>query len=184
MKGLGLICWMGWMAAALHGFGQGTIYFNNRTPTGDARFMRPDGVGCGAGVTAGLFVVVDGVASLTPLMPTTTFRTTAASAFFVNPVEVVVPGAPAGGSVTVRMRAWETDAGSFAASRSGAYLSLESNDVFIPRLGGVPSDGSPPIPAAFLNGLQGATITLPEPGPVALGLLGLGILGWMGRRAS
>lgn len=55
--------------------GQGTVIFNNRTPTGDAHVSGPDGKGAGAGFTAQLFLVSSsGV--LTPLFPTTTFRTT------------------------------------------------------------------------------------------------------------
>lgn len=87
--------------------GQGTVIFNNRTPTGDARITRVDGTGAGAGITAQLFLVGSG-GSLTPLLPTTTFRTTpAAATYFVNEVMVTIPGVPAGSPATLRMRAWE-----------------------------------------------------------------------------
>lgn len=145
-------------------FGQGTINFNNRTPTGDARVTRQDGTGAGAGVTAQLFLVGAG-GSLTPLAGTTTFRTTpAAATFFVNAIDVVVPGIAAGSSATVRMRAWE------GASYDTAVIRGESNDVTISALGGTPPVGAP-IPTPGLSGLTGFVL-VPEPSTMALGLLG------------
>lgn len=152
-------------------FAQGTISFNNRTPTGDARVTRPDGTGAGAGITAALY------SGATMLTPTTTFRTSAAAAFFVNAVEVTVPGVPAGGSAPIRMRAWETAAGSYdAASAAGStFLRGESNEITVTGLGGTPA-GAPPIPAPGLSGLQGFALVVPEPSTIALGVLGAAAL--------
>lgn len=99
------------------------IVFNNRVAgVVDAPVSRPSGSGAGAGVTAQLLRVnEDG--SLTALMPKTTFRTTSAAAsFYVQPVQITVPGIRSGGSVMLRMRAWTGD--DFAT----ATLRGESND--------------------------------------------------------
>jgi len=158
-------------------FAQGTLIFNNRTQTGDAPVTRPGGAGAGAGITAQLYLVSGG--TLTPLTPTTTFRTTsAAAAFFVteiNPFTItgILPGQPA----TVRMRAWETAAGSYEASIApgSQFLRGESNDVTISQLGGTPAGGAP-IPTPSLNGLQGFALAVPEPSTMALGVLGAAAL--------
>jgi len=146
-------------------FAQGTVNFNNRTPAGDVRVTRPDGTGMGAGITAALYM------GNTMLTPTTTFRTTAASAFFVNPVEVAVPGVPPGGSVALSMRIWETAAGSYEAAVAGAFLWGWSNEFIVTGLGGTPA-GGPPIPSPGLSGLEGFCVACPEPSTVALGVLG------------
>ena len=153
-------------------FAQGSLIFNNRTQTGDAPVTRPDGTGAGAGITAQLYLVGAG-GVLTPLTPTTTFRTTsAAAAFFVTEINpFVITGILPGQSATVRMRAWETPAGSYEA----AVLRGESNDVVIPQLGGTPAGGGAPIPTPSLNGLQ-AFALVPEPSTMALGILGAAAL--------
>ena len=158
-------------------FAQGTLIFNNRTQTGDAPVTRPDGTGAGAGITAQLYLVGAGGA-LTPLTPTTTFRTTsAAAAFFVTEINpFTINGILPGQSATVRMRAWETAAGSYEAAVGTTFLSGESNDVTIPQLGGTPAGGAP-IPTPSLNGLQGFGLTaVPEPSTIALGVLGAAAL--------
>jgi hypothetical protein len=148
-------------------FAQGTIIFNNRTGPVDAPVSRPDGTGAGAGVTAQLFLVGGGGA-LTPLVPTTTFRTsTPAAAFYLNQVTVVVPGIPAGSPATVRMRVWE------GASWEAAAVRAQSNDVAISQLGGIPPGGGAPIPDALLLGLQPI---IPEPATLSLVLLGAAFL--------
>ena len=135
----------------------GTLNFNNRTPTGDAPVMAPGGTGAGSlpGMVAQLYLVgASGV--LTPLTPTTTFRTTSAAAtFFINPinpfpVEGVRPGQPA----TVRMRVYQGT--SFEDARANGLFWGESNDVHIQQLGGTLEDGTI-IPTPGLNGLMGFT---------------------------
>src|SRR5688572_24128718 len=93
---------------ACSSFGQGTIYFNNRAlPYVDAPVSRPDGTGAGANVTAQLFLV-GGAGELFPLFPTTTFRTSSpATTYYVNAVNITVPGVGPLQPATVRMRAWE-----------------------------------------------------------------------------
>ena len=158
------------MLVTVSAFGQGTVIFNTRIGTVDAPFRRPDGTGAGAGVTAQLYLVGAGGA-LTALTPTTTFRTTsAAAAFYINQVTVIVPGIAAGNPATFRMRAWE------GASYDTAFLKGESNDVTILQLGGTPPGGGAPIPDPFLAGLQGFTMGFPEPSSITLGLLGAAVL--------
>ena len=150
-------------------FGQGTVIFNTRIGTVDAKVSRADGTGAGAGWTAQLYLVGAGGA-LTALTPTTTFRTTsAAAAFYVNQVTITVPGVAAGNPATFRMRAWE------GASYDTAVLKGESNDVTITQLGGTPAGGGAPIPDPTLVGLQGFTCPLPEPSSITLGLLGAAV---------
>src|SRR5687767_3714778 len=102
---------------SISSFAQGSLIFNNRTPSGDYPIKRPDGSGVGAGFTAQLYLVGAGGA-VTPLTPTTTFRTSSpAAAYFINDInpfiiDGILPGQPA----TVRMVVWETAAGSYEAA--------------------------------------------------------------------
>ena len=161
-------------------FAQGTVIFNNRTQAGDARVSRPDGTGAGPGITAQLYLVGAGGA-LTALTPTTGFRFSATNpdaAFFVTAIdEFAVAGVLAGQPATLRLRAWETAAGSYDAANApgSSFLRGESNDVFIAQLGGTPQGGAP-IPTPSLNGLQGFTLIVPEPSTMALGVLGAAAL--------
>jgi hypothetical protein len=158
-------------------FAQGTVFFNNRTSAGDVRIFAPDGVsGAGtaaASVSAQLFLVPAGGGALVPLSPATTFRTSAAASFFVNPVDVTVPGIAAGESATLIIRAWDTAAGSFEAS----LLQGESEALTITGLGGVNPTTGAIVPTPDLAGLQSFTLTLiPEPSTMALGILGAAAL--------
>ncbi|MDX1953025.1 MAG: PEP-CTERM sorting domain-containing protein [Verrucomicrobiota bacterium] len=171
---------------SLSTYGQGSVFFSTRdTAAGiDAKVVRAAGTvgaGLGAGgtvgpaITAQLFLVGAG-GSLTPLTPATTFRTTgsAANHFYINATDVVVPGIAAGQSATFRFRAYETAAGSYdAAANSTTFQFGESNDVTVSALGGTPVGGGAPITTPTLVGLQGFTLTIvPEPGTIALGVLG------------
>jgi hypothetical protein len=153
-------------------FGQGTLIFNNRTGNVDAPVRLWDGTGPGLspGWTAQLFLV-GARGTLTPLLPTTTFRnTSAAASYYVNQVIVAVPNAPAGSSATVRMRFWQG-----ATTYDSATLRGDSNDVLVSALGGIPPGGGPPITDPILTGLQGVTM-FPEPSTTALWLLGAAVL--------
>jgi len=160
LMGLGL-------AACVSAAAQGMIDFANRNRWAniDAPVFRPDGTGAGAGFTAGLFRVWDD-GSLTPLA-TVGFRTTSpdVTPYFVSKT-VYLPGTWSGDVVTVRMRAWETAAGSYEA----ALIRGESNDIRVTLHAYFPVD---------LIGLQGFTmVVVPEPPPGALLVLsgGLGLL--------
>src|SRR5258708_5090097 len=73
----------------------------------NAPVSRPDGSGAGAGVTAQLFRV-NSNGSLTPLLPTTTFRTAPVAArFYVLGALVGIDSVEPFETVTLRMRAWE-----------------------------------------------------------------------------
>jgi len=153
-------------------FAQGTIFFNNRTSAGDVRIFAPDGTS-GAGtlgtVNAQLFLVGTGGA-LTALTPATTFRSGNAS-FFVNPVDVTVPGLAAGTAASVIVRAWVGDSFDAALTRG------ESAAVNIAGLGGVNPTTGAIVPTPDLAGLQPFTLTIiPEPSTIALGVLGAAAL--------
>jgi len=155
-------------------FGQGTILFNNRVTGQVDAPVTVAGSGAGFGSVAGaqaqLFLVNNGV--YTALTPATTFRTTSAAAmpYVQQPVQAVtVPGVAAGQQATVVLRAWAGAASFDAASQRG-----ESQPITI-SLGGTPAVGAP-IPDAFLTGLQGFAVTVPEPSTIALGLFGAAAL--------
>lgn len=162
------------MLLSLSSFAQGIIFFNNRTSLGDAPVTRPDGTGAGAGFTAQLFLLNG--STFTPLTPTTTFRASSpAAAFFINPLDIVVPGVPAGSPATFRMRVFETSAGSWdvASAANSTFWRGESANVQVPQLGGInPPDG---MPTPDLAGLKAFTI-IPEPSTLALAILGAAAL--------
>ena len=156
------------MLLSLPCFAQGIIFFNNRTSIGDAPISRPDGTGAGAGFTAQLYLLNG--STFTPLTPTTTFRTTSpAVAYFINALDIVVPGVPAGSPATFRMRVFETACSWDAANAAGStFWRGESGDVQVPQLGVFnPPDG---VPTPDLAGLQGFDL-IPEPSIIGLGLL-------------
>ena len=179
------------MLLSLSSFAQGTVFFNNRTSTGDARVVQewlpPPDLPLGPGYTAQLYLVNGSV--LTPLTPTTTFReatpTTPLAAYFIVPLDVAVPGIPAGSPATFRMRVFATAHGSYEAATVSPLLGFgESNDVFVPRLGGITATGEI-VPTPDLAGLQGFMVmtTVPEPSTFALGILGAAAL-LFARRSS
>lgn len=149
-------------------YGQGTVQFNNRVPPDlIARVTTPDGAGVANGFTAQLLGGPVG-GQLTPLTPTTTFRTGNAAGFVV-PVDVAVPGVPAGGTATFVMRAF--NGATFETSTQFG----ESNPVTVSSLGGVPPGGGPPLTSPTLSGLNGFVV-IPEPTTLALGALGAALL--------
>ncbi len=104
--------------------GKNGVVFSNRIGTEvNAPVSRPDGSGAGEGAQAQLLLVhSDG--SIQLLFPTTTFRTTsAAAAYYVNLVDVLV--APEFQTVTLRMRAW------IGESYENAAMRGESNDISV-----------------------------------------------------
>ena len=144
---------------------QGTLIFNNRTQTGDAPFSFGNGRGVGSvpGMTAQLYLVGAGGA-LTPLYPTTTFRTESEAAmYFVKPINpFVVQGVLPGQSATFRMVVYQGPSYE-AAVASGCLFHLRSGtDVTVSQLGGTLPNGQV-IPPPDLNGLQGAMLLAPWP---------------------
>lgn len=119
----------------------GAVVFNNRiTGVVDVRVILPDGTGAGAGWTAQLYGGAEG-ASLTPLFPTTTFRTSSAAAMgYVNQVDVTVPGVKPGTRATIVMRVFN------GTSFETSPLRYESNPFTITLGGGT-------LPPASLVGL-------------------------------
>lgn len=145
-------------------YAQSAVVFNNRVGTEvDAKVSRADGTGAGAGFTAQLYLV-GGAGALTPLTPNTTFRTSsAAAAFYVNGVDVIIPGM-APGPVTLRMRAYNgADYNSSTIRGESANFTVTTQD--------------PTLPGVNLVGLTGfSVLPVPEPATLALGALGLGAL--------
>jgi len=153
-------------------FAQGTIFFNNRTSVGDVPVYALDGVsGIGSmGVAnAQLFLAPSGGGALVPLNPATTFRTTSPAAmYFVNPLDVTVPGYAAGTSATIVMRVW------LGADYATATFRGESAPFTIAALGGVNPQTGAIVPTPDLAGMTGWSI--PEPSTIALGVLGAAAL--------
>jgi len=171
------------LAAGASAFAQGTItFFNNNigSPTYRAGIFRPDGTGAGAGFSVGLFLASD---LSTPLSKVdgssgvTTFRTTSAQEVFATAADLVVPGVAPGATASLVVRAWETAAGSFAASTVRGEQAFTSK-----ALGGVnPAPPPPSFPSPDMAPFTGFTM-VPEPTTFALGALGIGALALMRRR--
>ena len=160
-------------------FGQGSINFYNRGLTGpnNTTYNAPvDGPTVGA--TAQLFLVTGAAGSevFTPVAGMQSFRPSPNNAFFVEPVNAVVPGQPAGTSgLQFVVRAWQ------GASYDTASIRGESARFTVGPLGGENPAGGPAIPQPDLggpNGVGGFTgmTVIPEPSTIALGLLGAAAL--------
>jgi hypothetical protein len=170
---------LGLVILASSTFAQGTIFFNNRTSAGDVRVYLPDGVtGAGlypGGASAQLFLVPSGGGAPVPLMPATTFRSSPAASFFVNPVDVTVPNIPAGSPATVFMAVWGTAEGTYET----ANFRSQSAEFTISALGGISPTGTI-VPTPDLAGMQSWTV--PEPSAIALGVLGAAALFYRRRK--
>jgi hypothetical protein len=160
-------------------FAQGSVTFNNRTGAGDVKISLDNGAGPGTlagGASAALYLKSGGNYTLVP-NSTTTFRTTpAAATFFVNPLDVVVPGVAAGGSATFQVRAW-AGASSFEAAQTanGAWFG-NSPDFTVAELSGTDAAGNIHVPTD-ISGLQAFSLhQVPEPSTIALGVLGAAAL--------
>jgi hypothetical protein len=156
------------LVASVSAMAQGNsaqISINNRNLT-DAQgntYQAPIG-GDTTGGTAQLFLVGSG-GTLTPLTPTTVFRTGAASPYLSAQV-VDVPGVAPGASATFLLRAW------IGADFASAQTKGESAQFTVSGLGGTPVSG-PPITPPSLNGLQSFDlVSSPEPSTIALAALG------------
>jgi hypothetical protein len=163
-------------------YGQGTVQFNTRiVGTVDAKVFDVDGVTGLAGTeyTAQLFGGPQGTAesALTPLTPTTVFRTGTGAGYVVataNPV--AVPGVPENGTATIQMRVWFNNGGAvttYADAVAGGFKYGKSNILSVGPLGGTLT--TPPA----LVGLANFSL-VPEPSTYAL--LGLGALALLIRR--
>ncbi|MBI2947758.1 MAG: VCBS repeat-containing protein [Verrucomicrobia bacterium] len=142
----------------------GTVWFNNHVlGEVEARVLLPNGMGVGAGWTAQLYGGPEG-GRLVPLHPVTTFRTaSAATAGYVEPVQVSVPEVPPGAKATLVMTAYYGD------SFESAGLFGQSKPITVTLGGGI-------YPPANLIALEGFTITsrvpifLSQPGNVTVAL--------------
>jgi hypothetical protein len=114
----------------------------------DAKVSRPDGAGAGAGAHAQLLLVKDDDEIL-PLLPLTTFRDTSEdAAYYVENVDVSVPGRKPGEQVTLRMIAWVGE------SFDRAELRGQSKDITLVLGGGI-------LPPSNLVGLEGFALSAP-----------------------
>jgi hypothetical protein len=165
-------------------YGQGTIFFATRntgvTPNVVAPVFMPNSTTEGPGPTFSAQLFLVGAGGALTAIPTslTTFQApgTGGAAIlnrFVVPTDVVVPGVAGGTAVQLRMRAWQTAAGSYEASLIRGENNPD-NPISL-TLGGA---GQPPGPPADLpSSFTGFTlIVVPEPSTIALGVLGAAAL--------
>jgi hypothetical protein len=167
----GILRIIGLLIFAASAFAQGTIYFNNRTSSGDVRFNFWNGnsiVGLGewpGGMTAQLFLSSPASQVLTPLSPASAFSDSSPNgSYFITPVVVTVPNVPAGSPATVVLRVWPATDGSY----DNAVVKGQSAPVTISALGGVNPETGAIVPMPDLAGIQSFTIFIPEPSTIAL----------------
>jgi hypothetical protein len=139
----------------------------------------------GTGFTAALFGGPSGIndenSPSLAFVQSATFRTTPNTAgFFIAPTAAQnVPGTTAGAFGTFQLRAWDNHAGTvttWAAAMADPTVAKGSSSLFTPSfpLGGLTS---PPTTPPGLQGLTSFNLAVvPEPGVIALGVLGLGAL--------
>jgi len=138
----------------------------------------------GTGFTAALFggpaPITDENSPNLAFVQSATFRTTTSTAgFFIAPTAAQnVPGTTAGLMGTFQLRAWDNLGGTvatWAAAQANPASAHGSSALFTPTfpLGGLTS---PPTTPPGLQGLTSFNLVVPEPGVIALGVLGLGAL--------
>lgn len=153
-------------------YAQGTLNFQTRFNAAgvDAPAVRSDNqLGPGPAFSAALYLVNGSTLTLIP-DSITTFRdgsTTPAQAKYINGKEVIIPGVAQGSAANLRIRAWQTDQGTWdTAVNKGESANFTSTP-----LGGGPSPAGDVASAA--SGFTGFTVNIvPEPSTIALGALG------------
>ena len=166
--------------AAIAAQAQGTINFQTRIGSIDAKVFQADGTTAlaGTGYSIQLFAGPAGAAESALVAvgsPIVGFRTGGAAGYpSVTSTTVTVPGVAPGQRATFQVRAWDNAGGTItsweAASLKGA------STVFSPTagLGGPDPLGGPPIVTPDLVGLT--SFSIPEPSTIALGVLGAAAL--------
>jgi len=134
------------------------------------------GTGFTAALFGGLAPITDEASAALQLVSTTTFRTQATLPGYVVPPGVVnVLGVPTGQMGTFQLRAWDNRAGTittWADAMANPAIAHGSSALFTP---GFPLGGGTIFPPN-LDGLSSFNLVVPEPGVIALGVLGLGAL--------
>ncbi|MCC7373952.1 MAG: hypothetical protein IT581_04805 [Verrucomicrobiales bacterium] len=118
--------------------------------------------------------------TLAPVGVPTPFRSDAGKGYITAGGNVVIPGVLPGGVAEIKLVAWASTLGTtyLDAVWKGQGGVGESPVITITVGGGT-------LPAALLTGLQGFRIfPVPEPSPVALGLLGGGVVVLLRKRGS
>jgi len=189
------------VAMGASAFAQGTIVFGNRNiPTasgtgggnGNGTYNVPiwefnpapgtqTGNGAGdlpGGVTVGLFT-----AGGAQQIGTSLLRTDANSQFFATAAQTLtVPGADAGTTPTLTVRAWQGSSFAAASAPNSGLQYGEWTFTTAKPLGGTPAGGGLPITPPGMTGWgpeDGTGLELvgvPEPTTIALGVLGVGAL--------
>ncbi len=162
---------------------QGTLIFRNfgifHPETGafyDAPVFNVTGAPIGPTFSGGLYLLNGGSESLLAVTP---FRVSDIRPGTLNPIDVIVPGIPAGQPATFRVKVWEAAAGSYEQAVAGGFCTgifptLSGNNEVTTVL---TSPFDPVGPAAVLNGLLPFTLDcIPEPTVSALLLLGAALL--------
>ncbi len=149
-----LILWIG--AAGLlpaQGTGSGAIRFANRGPGLDAPFFRSDGQrAAGSNFVAALYVAATNSSAFSQIGPTQRFGV-GVDAGYWNPSSVSTGPFPAGASVRVQVRFWDTALFSNASFAEAEAQGLEIGVAEIPNLT-LNGDGSP----TPMFGLQSASL--------------------------
>jgi hypothetical protein len=149
-------------------YAQGSVNFSTRVTGGiNAPVYMPDGVtGVGPGYSAALFLVSGGTATLVP-SSATVFRSGAGAAYIVPAVAQFTEAGP----VTLKIRAWDTSAGSYEAAIAQNKGFGESAEF------SVTPTAPPGFPTDLPASVQGFNVTIvPEPTTLALGALGAAAL--------
>jgi len=160
-----------------------SIRGNATTNGGTATYTGP--LLIGTGFTAALFGgasgIVDEASPNLAFVASAPFRTGATTGGFFNAptAAVSVPGTTAGAFGTFQLRAWDNRSGTvatWAAAMADPTIARGSSALFTPSfpLGGPTPTG--PVTPPGLAGLTSFNLVVPEPGVIALGVLGLGAL--------
>lgn len=188
------------LCLAASAFGQGQINFNNRvTGTVVAPIYGPGANGLihksgnattnggavdytghallsGTGFTATLWGAPTANPTAFEIVGSTTFRTQATLPGFVNPITPFVPltVAASQGNAVFQVRAWDNKNGTvttWAAAMANPLVASGASDTFTALV------AFPPATPGEVVGLTSFNLTVvPEPGVIALGVLGLGAL--------